>query len=49
MLERSAQWFLRLQDSDLEDLMHLVPQEKHDELLEKWQSFRQVAAHNAEA
>ena len=49
MLERSAQWFLRLQDSDLEDLMHLVPEEKHDELLEKWQSFRQVAAHNAEA
>ena len=49
LLERSAQWFLRLQDADLEDLMHLVPKEKHDELLAKWSSFRQVAAHNAEA
>ncbi len=49
LLNRSAQWFLRLQDSDLTDLMQLVSPEKHDELLEKWTSFRQVAAHNAEA
>ena len=49
MLDRSAQWFLRLQDSDLEDLMLLVPKEKHEELLDNWQAFRQVAAHNAEA
>lgn len=49
LLDRSAQWFLRLQDSDLTDLMQLVPADKHDELLEKWQSFRQVAAYNAEA
>ena len=49
LLERSAQWLLRLQDSDLEELMHLVPVEKHEELLDKWQAFRQVAAHNAEA
>ena len=46
---RSAQWFLRLQDSDLTELMQLVSPEKHEELLEKWQVFRQVAAHNAEA
>ena len=49
LLDRSAQWFLRLQDSDLTDLLQLVPPEKHDDLLEKWQSYRQVAAHNAEA
>ena len=49
LLVRSGQWFLRLQDSDLTDLMQLVPPEKHDELLKKWTSFRQVAAHNAEA
>ena len=49
LLDRSAQWLLRLQDSDLEDLMHLLPPEKHDDLIETWQSYRQVAAHNAEA
>ena len=49
LLVRSGQWFLRLQDSDLTDLLQLVPADKHDVLLEKWQTFRQIAAHNAEA
>ena len=43
------QWFVRLKDEDLEDLLQLVPQEKHDELLEQWQQFRQIAGHNVEA
>jgi hypothetical protein len=49
LLDRSAQWFLRLQDSDLTDLLQLVPEEKHDDLVEMWTNCRQVAAHNAEA
>lgn len=49
LLKRSAQWLVRLKDEDLEDLLHLVPSEKHDQLLQNWTDFRQVAAHNAEA
>ena len=43
------QWFVRLKDEDLDELMQLVPREKHDELLETWQQFRQIAGHNVEA
>ena len=49
LLKRSAQWLVRLKDEDLEDLFQLVPADKHDELLQNWADFRQVAAHNAEA
>ena len=43
------QWFVRLKDEDMEELLQLVPQEKHSELLETWQQFRQIAGHNVEA
>ena len=49
LLKCSAQWFVRLKDEDLEELFQLVPAEKHGELIEKWQGWRQDAAHNAEA
>ena len=44
----SAQWVLRLKDEDLTDLMALVPEESHEVLLDNWQKWRHVAAHNAE-
>ena len=43
------QWFVRLKDEDLEELLQLVPEEKHAEMLETWQQFRQIAGHNVEA
>ena len=43
------QWFVRLKDEDLEELLHLVPEEKHAEMIETWQQFRQIAGHNVEA
>ncbi len=48
LLTRSAQWFLRTQDGDLEELLQLLPKEDHEQLLEQWTNCRQVAAHNAE-
>jgi hypothetical protein len=48
LLTRSAQWFLRTQDGDLEELLQLLPKKDHDQLLELWSNCRQVAAHNAE-
>ena len=48
-LARSSQWLTRLKDEDLEELFQLVPETKHDELLENWAAWRHAAAHNAEA
>ena len=47
-LVRSAQWLTRLKDEDLTDLLQLVPEESHAELLENWSTWRQDAAHNAD-
>jgi hypothetical protein len=48
LLDISAQWFLRLKDEDLEDLLALVPPEGHAELQKNFHHFRHIAAHNAE-
>ena len=48
LLDMSAQWVLRLKDEDLTDLLALVPEEDHGVLLENWDKWRHVAAHNAE-
>jgi len=48
LLDISAQWILRLQDKDLEDLLAIVPEENHPQLLENFESWKKIAAHNAE-
>lgn len=48
LLDMSAQWVLRLKDEDLEDLLLLTPEEKHDTMRENFHKWRQIAAHNAE-
>ena len=48
LLDMSAQWVLRLKDEDLTDLLALVPEKDHAVLLENWEKWRHIAAHNAE-
>ena len=48
LLDMSAQWLLRLKDEDLQDLLALVPEDEHEKLIEKFDDWRQTAAHNAE-
>ena len=48
LLDMSAQWVLRLKDEDLEDLLALIPEEEHAQLIEHFDEWRRTAAHNAE-
>ena len=47
--ERVSQWFVRLKDEDLAELLPLIPPERREEFIEEFPEWRQVGAHNVEA
>ena len=48
LMAMSAQWVLRMKDEDLQDLLQLVPEEEHAQLVENFEEWRHAAAFNAE-